>query len=275
METRIIGKGERRVDAFGKVTGRAKFASDYNAGHQLYGKVLRSEYYLAGLLGLGPVQVLVEEVEAADAVDGVAAVEELDGSLVANAQVVVEAAHFGVLAGDPFVQPNRVAVAALDHEWARRDERGHLRMTEGLAQVEVRHLVFAEERVAGRRISGDRLPGPIVEAAGADGQGIAVKHRRNAQGRQPAIGQAVEADAAGIHEWQRAQPVEDAAVLRDDHREEGGFERIRLALQLPELVFAAVGVVRGKDYEAAVGQARGVSTIVVERVILGVLGDDI
>jgi hypothetical protein len=40
-------------------------------------------------------------------------------------------------------------VAALDHEWARRDERGHLGMAEGLAQVEVRHLVFAEERVAG------------------------------------------------------------------------------------------------------------------------------
>jgi len=33
-----------RVDAFGKVTGRAKFAADYNAGHQLYGKVLRSKY---------------------------------------------------------------------------------------------------------------------------------------------------------------------------------------------------------------------------------------
>jgi CO/xanthine dehydrogenase Mo-binding subunit len=32
------------VDALGKVTGRAKFAADYNAGHQLYGKVLRSEH---------------------------------------------------------------------------------------------------------------------------------------------------------------------------------------------------------------------------------------
>ena len=28
METRIIGQGERRVDAIGKVTGRAKFAAD-------------------------------------------------------------------------------------------------------------------------------------------------------------------------------------------------------------------------------------------------------
>ena len=43
METGIIGKGERRVDALGKVAGRAKFAADYNAGYQLYGKVLRSK----------------------------------------------------------------------------------------------------------------------------------------------------------------------------------------------------------------------------------------
>lgn len=43
-QNKIIGKGERRVDALGKVTGRAKYAADYNAGHQLYGKVLRSEH---------------------------------------------------------------------------------------------------------------------------------------------------------------------------------------------------------------------------------------
>jgi CO/xanthine dehydrogenase Mo-binding subunit len=52
MATRIIGKGERRVDALGKVTGRAKFAADYNAGHQLYGKVLRSAYPHARVLGI-------------------------------------------------------------------------------------------------------------------------------------------------------------------------------------------------------------------------------
>jgi CO/xanthine dehydrogenase Mo-binding subunit len=41
---KIIGKPERRVDAWGKVTGRAKFADDYSVGHQLWGKVLRSKY---------------------------------------------------------------------------------------------------------------------------------------------------------------------------------------------------------------------------------------
>ncbi|HEY6952591.1 MAG TPA: xanthine dehydrogenase family protein molybdopterin-binding subunit, partial [Bacteroidota bacterium] len=46
----IVGKPERRVDSWGKVTGRAKFADDYNVGHQLVGKVLRSKYPHANIL---------------------------------------------------------------------------------------------------------------------------------------------------------------------------------------------------------------------------------
>jgi CO/xanthine dehydrogenase Mo-binding subunit len=43
-KTKIVGKPERRVDAIGKVTGKAKFADDYNIAHQLWGKVLRSKF---------------------------------------------------------------------------------------------------------------------------------------------------------------------------------------------------------------------------------------
>jgi CO/xanthine dehydrogenase Mo-binding subunit len=65
MATSIIGKGERRVDALGKVTGRAKFAADYNAGHQLYGKVLRSAYPHARILGIDTAKARqLEGVEA-------------------------------------------------------------------------------------------------------------------------------------------------------------------------------------------------------------------
>src|ERR1035437_3171971 len=65
MATRIIGKGERRVDALGKVTGRAKFAADYNAGHQLYGKVLRAAHPHARLLGIDTAKARrLEGVEA-------------------------------------------------------------------------------------------------------------------------------------------------------------------------------------------------------------------
>jgi CO/xanthine dehydrogenase Mo-binding subunit len=66
MEARIIGKGERRVDALGKVTGRAKYAADYNAGHQLYGKVLRSEYPHARVVGVDTSKA--KELEGVEAV---------------------------------------------------------------------------------------------------------------------------------------------------------------------------------------------------------------
>ena len=46
----IIGTQQRRVDAWGKVTGRAKFAEDYNVAHQLHGKVMRSKYPHAKIL---------------------------------------------------------------------------------------------------------------------------------------------------------------------------------------------------------------------------------
>jgi CO/xanthine dehydrogenase Mo-binding subunit len=52
MQTKIIGHPERRVDALGKVTGRAKFAADYHAGHQLWGKVLRAKHPHARILRL-------------------------------------------------------------------------------------------------------------------------------------------------------------------------------------------------------------------------------
>lgn len=52
MSFGIIGKGEPRVDALGKVTGTAKFAADYNAAHQLYGKVLRSKYPHARIVSI-------------------------------------------------------------------------------------------------------------------------------------------------------------------------------------------------------------------------------
>ena len=47
---KIIGRSERRVDAWGKVTGKAKNAEDYNVAHQLWGKVLHSKYPHAKIL---------------------------------------------------------------------------------------------------------------------------------------------------------------------------------------------------------------------------------
>jgi CO/xanthine dehydrogenase Mo-binding subunit len=63
---KIIGKPEPRVDALGKVTGRAKYADDYNLGHQLYGKVLRAIHPHAKIVSL--------DVRKAAALEGVEAV---------------------------------------------------------------------------------------------------------------------------------------------------------------------------------------------------------
>jgi CO/xanthine dehydrogenase Mo-binding subunit len=46
----IVGTKQRRVDAWGKVTGRAKFAEDYNVAHQLFARVLRARYPHARIL---------------------------------------------------------------------------------------------------------------------------------------------------------------------------------------------------------------------------------
>jgi CO/xanthine dehydrogenase Mo-binding subunit len=77
METRIIGKGERRVDAFGKVTGRAKFAADHNAGHQLYGKVLRSAYPHARILGID-----AEKARQFEGVEAILTAQDIPGEKV-------------------------------------------------------------------------------------------------------------------------------------------------------------------------------------------------
>jgi len=85
---KIIGKGERRVDALGKVTGRAKFAADYNAGHQLYGKVLRSEYPHARILGIDTAKARqlagVEAVLTAQDIPG----EKVIGIVVKNQAIL-------------------------------------------------------------------------------------------------------------------------------------------------------------------------------------------
>ena len=48
----LIGESLPRVDAFGKVTGKAKFAEDYNLPYQIYAKVLRAKYPHAKILSI-------------------------------------------------------------------------------------------------------------------------------------------------------------------------------------------------------------------------------
>lgn len=73
----IVGKSERRVDAFGKVTGKAKFAADYNIGFQLYGKVLRSKYPHAQIL-----RIDTSKAEHLEGVEAVLTAKDIPGEKV-------------------------------------------------------------------------------------------------------------------------------------------------------------------------------------------------
>lgn len=74
MAHSLIGKPERRVDGLGKVTGRAKFAEDYNIRHQLYGKVLRAAHPHAEIL-----QIDVSKAEQLEGVEAVMTADDIPG----------------------------------------------------------------------------------------------------------------------------------------------------------------------------------------------------
>lgn len=86
----IIGTQQRRVDAWGKVTGRAKFAEDYNTAHQLYGKVLRAKYPHANILRIDTAKAKqlagVEAVLTAKDIPG----SNLFGIVVKNQAILAE-----------------------------------------------------------------------------------------------------------------------------------------------------------------------------------------
>jgi CO/xanthine dehydrogenase Mo-binding subunit len=87
---KIIGRPERRVDAWGKVTGRAKFAEDYNVGHQLWGKVLRAKYPHAKILSIDISQAVrlpgVEAILTAKDIPG----SKTFGIVLKNQQILAE-----------------------------------------------------------------------------------------------------------------------------------------------------------------------------------------
>src|SRR5687767_15946795 len=91
-------------------------------------------------LGRRPPQVLVQERERALAVDAVAALEILDLCSIGQAELRVEELDLAVLVRDPLIAPDQIEMAALDHEWAREDQVGHLGIVEGVTPVPVRHL---------------------------------------------------------------------------------------------------------------------------------------
>jgi CO/xanthine dehydrogenase Mo-binding subunit len=121
----LIGTRQRRVDAWGKVTGRAKFADDYNVAHQLVGRVLRSRHPHARILRI--------DTSKAERLPGVAAVltaRDIPGSKVFG--IVTQNQY--ILADDRvrYLGDGVVLVAAASREAA----------DEALALIEVEYEVL-------------------------------------------------------------------------------------------------------------------------------------
>ena len=114
----------------------------------------------------------MEEIECALAVDGVGTVEVFDGGVFADPELVIEAAHFGVLVIDPFIEADAVSMTAFDHEGTGCDERGHLGVVGVIREVPLPDLVFGNVDVTHGHRCRCAFPDPLVEVPAADAQAI-------------------------------------------------------------------------------------------------------
>ncbi|MCX6122073.1 MAG: xanthine dehydrogenase family protein molybdopterin-binding subunit [Ignavibacteriales bacterium] len=110
---KIIGKSERRVDAWGKVAGKAKYADDYNVSHQLIGKVLRSKYPHAKIIHID-----ISKAENLTGVEAVLTAKDIPGAKVFGVVVKNQA----ILAEDRvrYLGDGIAIVAALSKEIAEQ-----------------------------------------------------------------------------------------------------------------------------------------------------------
>ena len=115
MAFKHVNKGVKRVDAYEKVTGRAKFGADMEFADMLYAKVLRTEYPHARIKNID-----ISEAETMPGVKGVYTAADIPnnlfGVIVQDQQVLAE--DKVVLAGDGVVmaaaESEREAAAALE-----------------------------------------------------------------------------------------------------------------------------------------------------------------
>lgn len=143
-ERRIVGTRQRRVDGWGKVTGRARFAADYGVAHQLVGRVLRARHPHARILRI--------DTARAAALPGVAAV--LTAADIPGAKVFgIVTANQRILADDRvrYLGDGVALVAAVSRAVA--DE------ALGLIEVEYEPLPVLSDPEAAMRPEAPRLHG--------------------------------------------------------------------------------------------------------------------
>ncbi|MEY5014180.1 MAG: hypothetical protein RIS92_538 [Verrucomicrobiota bacterium] len=208
----------------------------------------------------------MEELKGSLAIDGVWAVEVFDGGSVADAELVVETAHFGELVVDPFIESDAVAMSAFYHEWAWGDEGCHFGVVGMTGEVPFPNFVFSDENVAHWHGVGCALANPFVEVSATDAEAIVGKNGGGSHGALSAVAQAVERDSVCVDVGLASEPFEDALVLGVDDGVKGESERVETALKRSENVFAAVEVVGREGDEAALGEAEGEGLVCAPRV---------
>src|SRR5262245_46921672 len=122
--------------------------------------------FMASSWSFRPVEVPVQKTVRSLSVDGVRPVEEFDLGPVRQAELRVKAAHARELVRDPFIRRHTIVMAAFDHEWPRRDQRGHLRIIEGVREVKLVHVIFDRVEITVGGIDGGAFGGPLVEVGG-------------------------------------------------------------------------------------------------------------
>ena len=148
-------------------------------------------------------------------------------------------------------------MTAFHHEGSRGDQPSHLRVVEGVPEVELEDLVLDRERVGVAvvaRTCRSRLSYPLVEVCRAYRQAILLHKGGHSHGRLPAVGQAVEGDPVGIDERQARKPADDLSMLGHDQGEQRSPQGVRLALERAELVQHQVWILRGEHDVALLAQ---------------------
>ena len=163
----------------------------------------------------GPIEMAVEEVEGAFAIDAMPPGKNFERRSIAEAKLVVEPLHFGELTSDFGTEGHRVVLPPFDHERAGYHQRRQLGMAESPTHIEMREFPLTGEHVAHGFGAGDH-PGPLIEIGAADGQGVSFDGWGDEHGGRPAVTDSVKTDAASIHLRSGRQPREPLFVLGGD-----------------------------------------------------------
>ena len=111
-ELKVVGKSVPRVDALEKVTGKAKFCSDFKMPNMLWGKILRSPYPHARIVSI--------DTSKAERLPGVRAV--VTGRDAPDKMIGIQLKDQYVLCRDNLVRSVGEAVAAVAAESAEVTE---------------------------------------------------------------------------------------------------------------------------------------------------------